>query len=57
MLKNYYTPTQVAKRLGVVPYSVWRYLRSGKLKGKKFGRNYLIHKKDLNDFLKKCKTK
>jgi len=52
------TPQQVAKRLGVCRESVWRYIRKGKLKAIKLTpRNFRIVEKDLNQFLKKHKTK
>jgi len=52
------TPKQVAERLGVCRESVWRYIRKGKLKAIKYtARNFRITEKDLNDFLKRHKTK
>jgi len=52
------TPKQAAERLGVCRASVWRYIRKGKLKAIKYtARNFRITEKDLNQFLKKRKTK
>jgi len=52
------TSEQVAKQLGVCKESVWRYIRKGKLKAIKFtARNFRISEKDLNQFIKKHKTK
>jgi excisionase family DNA binding protein len=52
------TPKQVAERLGVCRASVWRYIRKGKLKAIKYtARNFRITEKDLNQFLKKHRTK
>ena len=52
------TIKQVAERLGVCRASVWRYIRKGKLKAIKYtARNFRISEKDLNQFLKKHKTK
>ena len=48
----------VAKRLGVCRDSVWRYIRMGKLPAIKLSvRNFRIEEKDLNQFIKKHKTK
>ena len=52
------TPKQVAKQLGVSEFTVWRYIKAGKLKAIKLtARNFRIDEKDLNQFLKKHKTK
>ncbi len=52
------TPKQVANKLGVSEFTVWRYIKAGKLKAIKYtARNFRIVEKDLIQFLKKCKTK
>lgn len=52
------TPKQVAKILGVSEFTVWRYIKTGKLKAIKYtARNFRIEEKDLKDFIKKHKTK
>lgn len=52
------TPKQVAKKLGVSEFTIWRYIKAGKLKAIKYtARNFRIAEKDLNQFLKKHKTK
>jgi len=52
------TPLETSKRLGVCRDTVWRYIRKGKLKVIKYtARNFRITEKDLNQFLKKHKTK
>lgn len=52
------TPKQVANKLGVSEYTIWRYIKAGKLKAIKYTeRNFRIEEKDLIQFLKKHKTK
>ena len=49
---------QVAEQLGVCRKSVWRYIKKGKLKAIKLtSHNFRIEEKDLNQFIKKHKTK
>ena len=53
-----YTSKQVAKLLGVSEYTIYRYIKAGKLKAIKLtAYNFRIDEKDLNQFLKKHKTK
>jgi len=52
------TPKQVANKLGVSEYTIWRYIKTGELKAIKLTkRNFRIEEKDLIQFLKRCKTK
>lgn len=52
------TPKQVANKLGISEYTIWRYIKARKLKAIKLTkRNFRIEEKDLKDFLKKYKTK
>ena len=52
------TSKQVANKLGVSEYTIWRYIKTGKLKAIKLTkRNFRIEEKDLIQFLKKYKTK
>lgn len=52
------TPKEVAKQLGVSEFTVWRYIRKGKLRAIKYtARNFRIAEKDLAQFLKKHKAK
>ena len=51
------TCEQVAKKLGVSIFTVYRYIKAGKLKAIKYTeRNFRIDEKDLNQFLKRHKT-
>ena len=52
------TPKQVANKLSISEYTIWRYIKAGKLKAIKLTkRNFRIEEKDLTQFLKKRKTK
>lgn len=52
------TPTEVAKRLDVSVFTVYRYIKAGKLNAIKYSAtNFRIDPKDLEDFLKRHKTK
>lgn len=57
--KQLLTPKQVAKRLGLKSeWTIYRYIKAGKLKVIKLTeRNFRIAEKDLNQFIKKHKTK
>jgi len=55
---KFYTPKQVAKILAVSDFTVWRYIKAGKLKAVKLtARNFRIEEKDLKQFIKKHKKK
>ena len=52
--KGYYTTKEITEMLGVCRDTVWRYIRSGKLKAIKLTeRNFRIEKKELERFLNK----
>ena len=52
------TSKQVANKLGVSEYTIWRYIKAGKFKAIKLTkRNFRIEEKDFIQFLKKHKTK
>jgi len=48
---EYYTIDEVAKTLKVAYLTVYRWIRSGKLKALKAGKQYRIDKSYLNSFL------
>ncbi len=52
MEDNYYTPQDVAKILKVAYMTVYRWIRAGKLKAVKAGKQYRIDKEELDKFLK-----
>jgi len=46
--RNFYTTSELAELLGISRISVFKRLRQGSIKGQKFGRNFVIFKKDIN---------
>ncbi len=53
MEEKYYTAQEVALKLKVVYMTVYRWIRSGKLKAYKAGKQYRIKQADLDSFLRK----
>ena len=50
--EEYFTRLQAASMMNVNPNTVWRWVKKGKLKGEKVGRELLIRKEDLRTFTK-----
>ena len=50
MEKEFYTCKEVAARYGVCEDSVWAWIRSGKLKAVRIGKQYRVRKEDLVEF-------
>ena len=48
IVKNFYTISELAKLLRISRISVFKRVRQGSIKGQKFGRNFIIFKKDIN---------
>jgi excisionase family DNA binding protein len=46
--KGFYTTTELAKILGVSRVAVFNKIKSGDIKAQKFGRNFVIFKKDID---------
>lgn len=55
--KNFYIAEELAKELRVNIMTIYRYIKAGRLKAYKIGREYRIDKAELNSFLKKVSTK
>lgn len=55
--KQFYTAEDLAKKLGVNIMTIYRYIKAGKLKAYKFGKEFRIEKKDFQSFLDSHKTK
>lgn len=53
MLDKYLTTEQVANILQVHPFTILKYIKSGKIKSVKIGRLYRINETDIKDFLEK----
>lgn len=55
-MEQYLTSEQVAKILQVHPFTVLKYLKSGRIEGVKMGRVYRIKESDIEKFLKGIST-
>jgi excisionase family DNA binding protein len=50
-MEEVFTPEEVAKYLKVAPKTIREYLKAGKLKGFKMGKQWRIRKRDLEAFI------
>ena len=57
MIEKFLTTEQVADILQVHPFTILKFLKSGRLKGLKLGRVYRIQESDVHDFLEKSSVK
>jgi len=57
MEKEYYIAKELADKLRVNIMTVYRYIKAGKLKAYKIGKEFRIDKIEFNAFLDKVKTK
>jgi len=57
MDKEFYTAEELAEKLRVNIMTIYRYIKAGKLKAYKIGKEFRIPKKEFNQFLDKVKTK
>jgi putative resolvase len=55
--KEFYKTEDLANKLDVNIMTIYRYIKAGKLKAYKIGKEYRIEKKEFNKFLTKVKTK
>lgn len=53
-MENIYTIFEVSEYLKMVPEVIRRYIRAGKLKAVKFGKEYRVKETDLKEFIKNC---
>lgn len=56
MSEAIYTPIQVAEKLSVSKGTVFRYIRSGKLKSFRMGQLRRISESALNEFIANCEN-
>lgn len=56
MDKKYLTTSELAKLLGISRIAVFKKIKSGKIKAKKIGRNFVIEKKELGGILDESLT-
>ena len=57
MNKEFYTAKELANKLRVNIMTVYRYIKAGKLKAYKFGKEFRINKDVYHQFLNKARTK
>jgi len=55
--KEFYTAKELADKLRVNIMTIYRYIKAGKLKTYKIGKEFRIEKKEFQRFLDKTKTK
>ncbi len=55
--KDFYKAVDLAKLLEVDIMTIYRYIKAGRLKAYKIGRDFRIDKQELRMFLKKVSTK
>ncbi|MDP2709429.1 MAG: helix-turn-helix domain-containing protein [bacterium] len=55
--KHFYTAQELADMLEYNVMTIYRYIKSGKLKAFKVGKEFRIVKKEFDEFLNKMKTK
>ena len=51
MAKELFSTIEVAKLLGISRVAVFKKIKSGEIKARKVGRNYVVNKKDLPEIL------
>ncbi len=57
MNKDFYTARDLANKLSVNIMTIYRYIKAGKLRAHKIGKEFRIDKSEFNKFLDKTKTK
>ena len=55
--KEFYTAKDLADKLGVNIMTIYRYIKAGKLKAYKLGKEFRIDKREFDNFLNKTKVK
>lgn len=55
--KEFYLVEELAKTLRVSNMTIYRYIKAGKVKAYKIGKEFRIDKEEFNKFLNKAKTK
>ena len=54
---EFYTADELAEKLKLNIMTIYRYIKAGKLKAHKLGKEYRISQKDFEQFLNKTKTR
>lgn len=55
--KEFYTAEELADKLRVNIMTIYRYIKAGKLKAHKLGKEFRIMKEEFDRFLRKTSTK
>ena len=55
--KEFYLVEELAKKLRVCNMTIYRYIKAGKIKAYKIGKEFRIDSQEFNNFLNKVKTK
>ena len=55
--QEYYTAKELAEKLRVNIMTIYRYIKAGKVRAYKIGKEFRIDKQEFNNFLNKVKTK
>lgn len=55
--REFYTAQELADKLEVNIMTIYRYIKAGKLKAYKFGKEFRIDKNEFESFLQKARTK
>lgn len=55
--QEFYTAEEVAEMLKVNIMTIYRYIKAGKIKAHKIGKNFRIEKTEFEAFLEKTSTK
>ena len=55
--KEFYTARDLADKLSVNIMTIYRYIKAGRLKAYKIGKEFRIGEKEFRNFLHKVKTK
>ena len=55
--KEFYKAEDLAEKLDVNIMTIYRYIKDGKLKAYKIGKEFRIDYKEFNNFLERVKTK
>jgi len=57
MNTEFYTPAEIAEKLRVNIMTIYRYIKAGKIKAHKLGKEFRIDVKEYEKFLKSIETK
>ena len=55
--REFYLAEELAKKLRVHIMTIYRYIKAGKLKAYKIGKEFRVDKNEFQAFLKRAKTK